>query len=190
MAQRSTGMGMSGAADFAQGAPHEASTLPHPDQSPDLGASQRGSTLVDSAAGGGVQRSDSTMSQSHTLTPSRGGTLKKKRSLSKKGSIKRTGSRRSSYAGSIKGLAAGDASYDGPDDEQMNSAFFTPVPTTGSPTEILSNRFQGMSSSGAWCIVSQLMNHSLAKGPEGSHHLFPRCPEVLRVPFQVPFYSL
>lgn len=26
---------------------------------------------------------------------------------------------------------------------QMNDAFFTPVPTTGSPTEILASRFQG-----------------------------------------------
>ncbi len=142
MADPSTGMNVQ---DYAQGIPNETSMLSHADQSQDLGASQRGSTLVDSAAGGsdGMQRSDSVMSQSHTLTPSRGGTLKKKRSLSKKGSVKRSGSRRDSYAGSTKGLATGDASYDGADNEEMNSAFFTPVPTTGSPTEILANRFQG-----------------------------------------------
>ncbi len=27
---------------------------------------------------------------------------------------------------------------------EMNNAFFTPVPTTGSPTEILAGRFQGL----------------------------------------------
>ncbi|KAL8987614.1 MAG: hypothetical protein Q9177_003193 [Variospora cf. flavescens] len=142
MAQHTTAIGASGAEDFAQGAHNDTSMLSQTDHSQDLGASQRGSTLVDSGAGGGIQRDDSTMSQSHTLTPSRGGTLKKKRSLSKKGSVKRSGSRRNSYAGSIKGLATGDSQYDGADDEQMNSAFFTPVPTTGSPTEILANRFQ------------------------------------------------
>ncbi|KAL8928547.1 MAG: hypothetical protein Q9208_001781 [Pyrenodesmia sp. 3 TL-2023] len=139
-----TGMNATAAEDYAQGAPNETSMLSHTDQSQDLGASQRGSTLVDSAAGGGegMQRSNSTMSQSHTLTPSRGGTLKKRRSLSKKGSVKRSGSQRSSYAGSTKGLTTGDASYDDADNEEMNSAFFVPVPTTGSPTEILANRFQ------------------------------------------------
>ncbi|KAL9603663.1 MAG: hypothetical protein Q9219_000982 [cf. Caloplaca sp. 3 TL-2023] len=128
--------------EFAQGAPQETSILSEADRSQDPAISQRGSTLVDSGAGGGMHQEESASSQSHTLTPSRGGTLKKKRSLSKKGSVKRSGSRRSSYAGSIKGLAIGDQQYDGADDEQMNSAFFTPVPTTGSPTEILANRFQ------------------------------------------------
>ncbi|KAL8830829.1 MAG: hypothetical protein Q9170_005556 [Blastenia crenularia] len=132
-------MDASPANEFVQGAPNEASLLSEVDPSHEHSTSQRGSTLVDSGAGGA---SDSAMSQSHTLTPSRGGTLKKKRSLSKKASVKRSGSRKNSFAGSIKGLAAGDQQYDGADDEQMNSAFFTPVPTTGSPTEILANRFQ------------------------------------------------
>ena len=149
MAQPTAGMNTSGA-DFAQGAPHDTSILSEADHPQDHSTSQRGSTLVDTGTGDGMHRSDSTMSQSHTLTPSRGGTLKKKRSLSKKGSVKRSGSRRNSYAGSIKGFATGDQQYDGANDDQMHSAFFTPVPTTGSPTEILANRFQGRSST---CLI-------------------------------------
>lgn len=145
MVQQTTAVAHSGAEDFAHGAPNETSVLSKPDHSHDLNPSQRGSTLVDSGSGGGVHRSDSTMSQSHTLTPSRGGTLKKKRSLSKKGSVKRSGSRRSSYAGSVKGLGFADQQYDGATDDEMNSAFFTPVPTTGTPTEILADRFQSSS---------------------------------------------
>lgn len=173
-------MDASQAEDFAQGAPHETSMLSKTDHSQEVGASQRGSTLVDSAAGGGVQRSNSTMSQSHTLTPSHGGTLKKKRSLSKKGSVKRSESLRSSYTGSIKGLATGDGSYDGVDEEQMNNAFFTPVPTTGSPTEILANRFQGLSEPNISCVFStQLTECSLEKGPKGSYYLLSRRSEIL-----------
>ncbi|KAI4260534.1 MAG: hypothetical protein LQ352_000230 [Teloschistes flavicans] len=131
-----------GAEQFAQAPPNETPILPQTEQSQDLSSSQRDSTLVDGGVAGDMRRSNSTMSQSHTLTPSRGGTLKKKKSLSRKGSVKRSGSRRSSYAGSIKGLDLGDSQYDGVNDEQMHSAFFKPVPTTGSPTEILANRFQ------------------------------------------------
>ncbi len=134
-----------GTEDFAHGAHQETSVLSKTDNSRDLNTSQRGSTLVDSGSGGGIHRSDSTISQSHTLTPSRGGTLKKKRSLSKKGSVKRSGSRRNSYAGSVKGLGAADQQYDGANDDEMNDAFFTPVPTTGTPTEILAERFQSQS---------------------------------------------
>ncbi|KAL8693170.1 MAG: hypothetical protein Q9218_001952 [Villophora microphyllina] len=126
----------------ASSALNETSVLSQSEPAQDLNSSQRGSTLVDSGTGGDTGRSTSTMSQSHTLTPSRGGTLKKKKSLSRKGSVKRNASRRSSYTGSIKGLDVVGAQHDGPNDEQMNSAFFTPVPTTGSPTEILANRFQ------------------------------------------------
>ena len=135
-------MTSSGTTDFAHGAPGDGSSLSQQGQPHELGANQRGMTPTDDGAGGEMHRANSSMSQSHTLTPSRGGTLKKKQSLKRSGS-KRTGSRRNSFAGSIKGLAVGDQQYDGADDEQMNSAFFTPVPTTGSPTEILANRFQG-----------------------------------------------
>ena len=83
----------------------------------------------------------STLSQSHTLTPSRGGTLKKRQSLSKKNSLKRSGSRKNSLPGSVKSLTFADDVYG--QGSEMSSAFFTPVPTTGSPTDILANRFQG-----------------------------------------------
>ena len=80
-------------------------------------------------------------SQSHTLTPSRGGTLKKRQSLSRKNSLKQSGSRKNSRPGSVKSLTFADDI--GGQASEMNSAFFTPVPTTGSPTDILANRFQG-----------------------------------------------
>jgi hypothetical protein len=105
-------------------------------------ASQRGSSIIDGPA---MQRSNSTRSQGGgTMTedtlPSRSGTLKKKASLKRGSSLRRSGSRRSSRAGSVRSLAlhpSGDVS-------EMQSAFFSPVPTTGNPTEILANRFQGM----------------------------------------------
>lgn len=90
-----------------------------------------------------MQRADSTMSQSHTLTPSRGGTLKKRQSLSRKNSIKRSGSKRGSHPRSVKDLTFADGV--GGHGSEMHSAFFTPVPTSGSPTDILADRFQGIS---------------------------------------------
>lgn len=92
--------------------------------------------------GNDTHNTTSAMSQSQTLTPARGGTLKKRQSLSRKNSLKRSGSRKDSRPGSVKSLTFAD-DVDGQGSE-MNSAFFTPVPTTGSPTEILANRFQGM----------------------------------------------
>ena len=80
------------------------------------------------------------MSQSHTLTPSRGGTLKKRQSLSRKNSLKRSGSRKGSRPGSVRSSSFADG-VEGYGSE-MNSAFYTPVPTTGTPTEILAERFQ------------------------------------------------
>lgn len=104
----------------------------------DFDASQRGSSLID---GDGLHRSASrasTLNQSGSV--SRSGTLKKKNSLSRKSSLKRSGSRRSLHAGSIKGVAISD---DVESLEGHNSVFYTPIPTTGTPTEILANRFQG-----------------------------------------------
>lgn len=100
-------------------------------------ASVRGSSIID---GNNMQRSSSVMSQGDTLIPSRGGTLKKKASMRRTGSLKRSSSRRSSRAGSVRSLAL----QPGQDIDEMHSAFFSPVPTTGNPTEILANRFQGM----------------------------------------------
>ncbi len=99
-------------------------------------ARQRGSSIID----GPMQRSNSAMSQGDTLIPSRGGTLKKKASLRRGASLKRPSSRRSSRAGSVRSLAV----QPGQDVDEMHSACFSPVPTTGNPTEILANRFQGM----------------------------------------------
>jgi len=99
-------------------------------------ASQRGSSIID----GHMQRSNSVMSQGDTLIPSRGGTLKKKASLRRQGSLKRSSSRRSSRAGSVRSLVLQPG---GADIDEMHSAFYSPVPTTGNPTEILANRFQG-----------------------------------------------
>lgn len=140
---------MAGMADFAQGAPDTVSPLSQSAQqnqsakfTEEFDAGQQQSSI----AGGDVgdpRHNESVTSQSHTLTPSRGGTLKKKQSLSRKGSVKRTGSKKSSRPGSVKSLGLGDQEdYTGGYGNEMNSAFFTPVPTSGNPTEILANRFQ------------------------------------------------
>ncbi|KAL4962854.1 SLM1 family PH domain-containing protein [Aspergillus stella-maris] len=90
-----------------------------------------------------IQRSQSQMSHARSTTPTRSGTLKKKTSLSKRGSLRRSGSRRSMRAGSVRSLALGDREkYAVDGDEDFNSAFYIPVPTTGNPTEVLAERFQ------------------------------------------------
>lgn len=94
-------------------------------------ASQRGSSIVDGERSN-MNHTPSLMSQGDQLLPRRGGTLKKKSSL------KRSSSRRSSRAGSVRSLALQPE----PSDE-MHSAFYSPVPTTGNPTELLANRFTG-----------------------------------------------
>ncbi len=146
MAQLHPSAGASGATDLTHGAPNTTSPLSqsaHQNHPEELSADQRGYQLVDNGAGGDMNRANSTLSQSHTLTPSRGGTLKKKQSVNRKGSIKQASSRRSSAAGSVRNVAfANDVVAEG---GEMNNAFYTPVPTSGNPTEILANRFQGMS---------------------------------------------
>ena len=76
-----------------------------------------------------------------TQTPSRGGTLKKRASVKRTGSLMRTSSRRSSRAGSVRSVALGEKEKYG-QSEETNSVFYTPVPTSGNPTELLANRFQ------------------------------------------------
>jgi hypothetical protein len=88
--------------------------------------------------GAGLQRTASMTSRSGT--PSRSNTLKKQKSLSRKTSLKRSGSRKSLRAGSIKGVSVDDRRAT----EDYNNIFYTPVPTTGAPTEVLANRFQGI----------------------------------------------
>ncbi|KAH3910700.1 hypothetical protein HBI56_189390 [Parastagonospora nodorum] len=104
-------------------------------------ASTRGHSILD---GDLPQRSASRASRGSTTlnqgsTPSRSGTLKKKGSVKRTGSLKRSGSRRSMHAGSIRGVTLDDqeGGYD-----REDSVFYTPVPTKGSPTETLAERFQ------------------------------------------------
>ena len=146
------GAGTSGATDFAHGAPLDTSPLSqsihqpqpaHPTQDPDTSQLEF-SPGDDEGGAANIHRADSTISQSNTLLPSRGGTLKKKHSLKRGSSLKRSGSRKSLHAGTVRSLALDEKEKHA--DEQgreMNSAFYTPVPTTGNPTEILANRFQG-----------------------------------------------
>ena len=138
-------------ADFAQGAPTDSSPLSRSIQQPHLlrpddgtDSSRLGSTVNDSHAAADTRRPASAMSQSNTLTPSRGGTLKKKQSLSRRGSLKRSTSMKSVGAGDARNLRLvdGEKRADAEDNE-MNSAFYIPVPTHGNPTDILANRFQG-----------------------------------------------
>ena len=136
---------------------------PHMDSSPlaqslskhedSYGLSQNEDAVFDEGhrnmTGGELRRSNSQVSQSQPLMPSKGGTLKKKASLRRSGSIKRSSSRRSSRAGSVRSLALGEKEKYG-EGEEFNSAFYKPIPTTGSPTDVLATRFQG------WCLVSSL----------------------------------
>lgn len=70
---------------------------------------------------------------------SRSNTLRKQKSLSRKGSLKRSSSKRSVRAGAIGGMPYNDTSG-----EEARNVLHTPIPTSGSPTEILTARFQGM----------------------------------------------
>lgn len=105
----------------------------------------RGST-VQQLEGAGLHRtasSASTLGHGAGATPGRSNTLKKKNSvgggLARRTSLKRSNSRRSIHAGALKGVTMADDVKRA--DE--NSVFYTPVPTTGAPTDILANRFQG-----------------------------------------------
>ncbi|KAJ9314865.1 hypothetical protein DTO271D3_4865 [Paecilomyces variotii] len=104
---------------------------------------QRNSTVMDGSSAGGLHRSDSHSSHAQSVSLSRGGTLRKKGSLSKRASLRRSGSRKSLRAGSVRSLHLGDKEKYGVDGaDNMNSPFFVPIPTNGSPTDVLANRFQ------------------------------------------------
>lgn len=177
-----------GAADLAaRGAPNAAPPISHPnlhDQSAHYHQE------LDLSQDHEMRR----MSQSYTLTPSRGGTLKKRQSLSRKNSVKQSGSRKGSRAGSVRSLAFADDVI-GSHDSEMHSAFFTPVPTTGSPTEILANRFQGRLHQGAEICsgakdLANMLDSSLAQSTQRPDHILSRHSEVLRFPFQIPIHYL
>lgn len=108
-------------------------------------ASQRGSSIVVDGVSpvNNMHRTSSfagSVIGDGSISLSRGNTLKKKASLRRAGSLKRSGSRRSMKAGSVRSLALQSSSAD---QDPSHSAFYCPVPTSGTPTEVLANRFQG-----------------------------------------------
>lgn len=120
-------------------------------------ASQRGSSIVDGHAlhVDRMQRTASLTSYAagdDQMLPVRNNTLKKKSSLRRAGggSVRRSSSRRSTRAGSVKSLALQSAS----DPDEAHSVFYCPVPTTGSPTEVLAERFQSKLLSLTWNLTS------------------------------------
>lgn len=144
-AQSSTGV-----SDFAQGIPSTNSPLSQSAAAnqpsafhEDFDASQRGGSSVAGDGDGDQGRLRSASSATTAVSaaaPSRSNTLKKKGSVRRSASTKslaRSSSKRSLKAGAIKGVTGRTA-----DGEDYNSAFYTPIPTQNSPTEILANRFQ------------------------------------------------
>lgn len=127
---------------------------PHPTKfTEEWDASQRGSSIIDGQRysktsnhvnNSAMQRSSSYAGSVAGITNdgatslSRGNTLKKKASIRRSGSLKRSNSRRSMKAGSVRSLALQPTT----DQDELHSAFYCPVPTSGSPTEVLVNRFQ------------------------------------------------
>ncbi|KAF2743691.1 hypothetical protein M011DRAFT_471236 [Sporormia fimetaria CBS 119925] len=133
------------ATDFAgnpsQTSPLQQTLQPHSQRQgrfeEDFDARTRGSSVLGDVEP--PQRSPSRASMlNQGAAPSRSGTLKKRSSVKRSGSLKRSGSKRSQYAGSIRGVSIDDEEHA----NMQNSVFYTPVPTSGSPTEILANRFQ------------------------------------------------
>ena len=90
-----------------------------------------GSSNYPASESGGATTATSATTTTVTL-PERRNTLKKKASL------RRSSSRRSMRAGSVRSLAL----HPSLDPDEMMSAFYCPVPTSGNPTDELANRFQ------------------------------------------------
>jgi hypothetical protein len=109
-----------------------------------IAVGRRKSVITDpeEPTGSFLQRPTSAASHRSTTSAtsgvSRSNTLRKQKSLSRKTSLKRSSSRRSVRAGAIGGITYNDTSG-----EDTRNVFYTPVPTLGSPTEILTSRFQG-----------------------------------------------
>ncbi|PSR75059.1 hypothetical protein BD289DRAFT_487268 [Coniella lustricola] len=144
--------------------PHQQQRLPPPKGrfTEEWDASQRGSSIIHGpnsqhiannmssiqrsnsfsgstrSGAGGAGGDGSFMDGSHSIQVSRSNTLKKKSSLRRGGSLKKSNSRRSMKAGSVRSLALQSTN----DEDEMHSAFYCPVPTTGNPTEALADRFQ------------------------------------------------
>ena len=140
------GMGVSSGVEHGQATPtHDPALSESAIHGDDIELTHRGDLTIADGGGGApeLQRTDSQLSQSQTYAPSRTGTLKKKASLRKTGSLKRSSSRKSSHAGSVRSVQLGEKEKYG-NSEEMKSAFWTPVPTSAHPTDLLADRFQGM----------------------------------------------
>lgn len=134
--QQSRGYGInSGTADLAStpGHPLDSSPLSQSLQQTTYSGKGRYEDLDSIADSTDLRRSASAASSAAGI--SRSNTLSKKGSVKRKTSLRRSNSRRSINAGSIKGVRA-----DG-DGGDFDSIFYTPVPTQGSPTDILAERF-------------------------------------------------
>lgn len=112
-------------------------------------ASQRGSSILDGHRPNNklaaMQRTASISSYAagdDSSLPIRNNTLRKKGSVRRAGSLGRSASRRSNRAGSVRSLALQSST----DPDELHSAFFCPVPTSGNPTTALAERFQSKSS--------------------------------------------
>ena len=144
-AQLSRGYGSTsnvGATDFAQGHPDTMSPLSQSMNQnsgaihDDLETSQQDSTLVEDGRPGVDRKASSASTAVSGSAPSRNNTLKKRNSMKRTGSLKRSNSKRSIKAGNIAGYGGVESN------KEYNSAFSTPIPTSGQPTEVLANRFQ------------------------------------------------
>ena len=131
-----------GGAVFAQGQPDTTSPLSQSmNQSTgvfheDLGASQQDPSVTEDGPPP-INRSHSSASTAVSGSgPARSNTLKKRNSIKRTGSLKRSSSKRGLNAGNIAGYGGMDSN------KEYNNALYTPIPTSGQPTEILANRFQ------------------------------------------------
>ncbi|SPO01343.1 related to transcription factor ASK10 [Cephalotrichum gorgonifer] len=115
----------------------------------DWDASRRGSSILEGQRPRGgadtMQRSGSFVAgappdelQLARANSSGGNTLRKKASIRRSASLKRSGSKRSVKAGSVRSLALQSTA----DPDEAHSAFYCPVPVGASPTDALAARFQ------------------------------------------------
>lgn len=149
----------------------------HNAQHNNMSSLHRSNSFSGSTAGGGG------MDGSSSIQVSRSNTLKKKSSMRRTASLGRSGSRRSMKAGSVRSLAL----QSNADEDELHSAFYCPVPTTGNPTEALANRFQCkwtvrfrvcLPQGGRTSVTAQPTNlvppNSMAKGSQGLDHILQR----------------
>ncbi|KAG5925790.1 hypothetical protein E4U42_003942 [Claviceps africana] len=103
------------------------SSIIHQEYRPNLATMQRSNSVHSFAAGDDDQ------------LPVRNNTLKKRVSMGgSNGLRRRSSSRRSNRAGSVRSLALQSAM----DPDDAHSAFYCPVPTSSNPTDVLASRFQ------------------------------------------------